>query len=103
MSDGNKSRAAELLQIKRSTLGDRINRCGLGRADTIGAHEDQCVTEPHNPLTLEVIMSNVVEGLFLLAFWAPPLAVLAGALSLFITVPSAHGSSAPAHARPLTH
>ena len=29
-SGGNKSRAAELLQIKRSTLGDRINRCGLG-------------------------------------------------------------------------
>jgi DNA-binding NtrC family response regulator len=28
---GNKSRAAALLQIKRSTLGDRINRCGLGR------------------------------------------------------------------------
>jgi DNA-binding NtrC family response regulator len=30
VSHGNKSRAAELLQIKRSTLGDRINRCGLG-------------------------------------------------------------------------
>ena len=27
---GNKSQAARLLQIKRSTLGDRINRCGLG-------------------------------------------------------------------------
>ncbi len=27
---GNKSRAAALLQIKRSTLGDRIVRCGLG-------------------------------------------------------------------------
>jgi len=40
VSNGNKSRAAELLQIKRSTLGDRINRCGLGRADIIGAHED---------------------------------------------------------------
>ena len=36
VSHGNKSRAAELLQIKRSTLGDRINRCGLGRADAIG-------------------------------------------------------------------
>ena len=33
-SHGNKSRAAELLQIKRSTLGDRINRCGLGRGGT---------------------------------------------------------------------
>ena len=31
VSGGNKSKAAELLQIKRSTLGDRINRCGLGR------------------------------------------------------------------------
>jgi len=29
VSDGNKSRAAELLSIKRSTLGDRITRCGL--------------------------------------------------------------------------
>ena len=31
VSRGNKSRAAELLQIKRSTLGDRIARCGLDR------------------------------------------------------------------------
>ena len=30
-SHGNKSRAAELLQIKRSTLGDRIRRLGLDR------------------------------------------------------------------------
>ena len=29
VSDGNKSKAAELLSIKRSTLGDRITRCGL--------------------------------------------------------------------------
>jgi transcriptional regulator with PAS, ATPase and Fis domain len=29
VADGNKSRAAELLNIKRSTLGDRIARCGL--------------------------------------------------------------------------
>jgi DNA-binding NtrC family response regulator len=29
-SKGNKSKAARLLQVKRSTLGDRINRCGLG-------------------------------------------------------------------------
>lgn len=29
---GNKSKAAELLKIKRSTLGDRANRCGLGRS-----------------------------------------------------------------------
>jgi len=32
VADGNKSKAAELLNIKRSTLGDRIIRCGL--ADT---------------------------------------------------------------------
>ena len=48
-------------------------------------------------------MSSVVEGLFLLAFWAPPLAVLAGALSLLITIPSAQRSNAPAHAMPLAH
>ena len=30
VADGNKSKAAELLNIKRSTLGDRIARCGLG-------------------------------------------------------------------------
>jgi two-component system, NtrC family, response regulator len=34
-SHGNKSKAAELLQIKRSTLGDRINRCGLGTPDAV--------------------------------------------------------------------
>lgn len=32
VSRGNKSKAAKLLQIKRPTLGDRINRCGLGRS-----------------------------------------------------------------------
>jgi two-component system response regulator AtoC len=32
-SRGNKSKAAELLQIKRSTLGDRIRQCGLDRTD----------------------------------------------------------------------
>jgi DNA-binding NtrC family response regulator len=31
VSHGNKSKAAELLRIKRSTLGDRIARCGLER------------------------------------------------------------------------
>ena len=40
VSDGNKSRAAELLQIKRSTLGDRINRCGLGKAEPLAAPEE---------------------------------------------------------------
>jgi DNA-binding NtrC family response regulator len=32
VAEGNKSKAAELLNIKRSTLGDRIARCGI--ADT---------------------------------------------------------------------
>ncbi len=36
MTGGNKSRAAELLRVKRSTLGDRIARCGL----------DDAVSEP---------------------------------------------------------
>lgn len=31
-SHGNKSKAAELLQVKRSTLGDRIKHCGLEEA-----------------------------------------------------------------------
>jgi len=35
VSKGNKSRAAELLQIKRSTLGDRIKRCGLSTVDPV--------------------------------------------------------------------
>ena len=35
-TNGNRSRAAALLQIKRSTLGDRIKRCGLQSDD----HED---------------------------------------------------------------
>jgi transcriptional regulator with GAF, ATPase, and Fis domain len=35
VAEGNKSKAAELLRIKRSTLGDRIARCGL--RDTRGA------------------------------------------------------------------
>jgi DNA-binding NtrC family response regulator len=40
VSGGNKSRAAELLRIKRSTLGDRINRCGLGDTRTRRAGAD---------------------------------------------------------------
>jgi transcriptional regulator with GAF, ATPase, and Fis domain len=39
-SRGNKSRAAELLHVKRSTLGDRIRRCGLGIATPTGAETD---------------------------------------------------------------
>ncbi len=40
VSQGNKSRAAELLQIKRSTLGDRINRCGLGKTEPAAANDE---------------------------------------------------------------
>jgi len=44
VSAGNKSRAAELLQVKRSTLGDRINRCGLGSPDKTG-HDGRVLAE----------------------------------------------------------
>ena len=33
-SHGNKSKAAELLRVKRSTLGDRIRHCGLDRHES---------------------------------------------------------------------
>ena len=33
LADGNKTRAAEILKIKRSTLGDRISRCRLNGYD----------------------------------------------------------------------
>jgi DNA-binding NtrC family response regulator len=45
VSGGNKSRAAELLQIKRSTLGDRINRCGLG-GEKAGSETEREAPEP---------------------------------------------------------
>ncbi len=35
VSSGNKSKAAELLNIKRSTLGDRIKKLGLGHLETV--------------------------------------------------------------------
>ena len=41
VSGGNKSRAAELLQIKRSTLGDRINRCGIGGEKTVSESQPE--------------------------------------------------------------
>jgi DNA-binding NtrC family response regulator len=41
-SHGNKSRAAELLRIKRSTLGDRIPRLGL---DHLGADTPHSKTD----------------------------------------------------------
>ena len=48
VTDGNKSRAAELLSIKRSTLGDRIARCGLMDAGAAAA-ADVAVSVPHDP------------------------------------------------------
>ncbi|HET6959720.1 MAG TPA: helix-turn-helix domain-containing protein, partial [Vicinamibacterales bacterium] len=39
VTHGNKSRAAALLQIKRSTLGDRIVRCGLNEPATETSEE----------------------------------------------------------------
>jgi two-component system, NtrC family, response regulator len=45
VSDGNKSKAAELLSIKRSTLGDRIARCGLTDAGAAEA-ADVAVSVP---------------------------------------------------------
>lgn len=33
LTRGNKTKAAEILKIKRSTLGDRINRCRLNGYD----------------------------------------------------------------------
>ena len=79
VSHGNKSRAAELLQIKRSTLGDRINRCGLGHVSRRRMTRTVYSTPRINVVSRRTSMSNqLVEGLFLLAFWAPPLAVLAG-------------------------
>ena len=46
VSGGNKSRAAELLQVKRSTLGDRINRCGLGKLATHDAAVETASSSP---------------------------------------------------------
>ena len=49
-------------------------------------------------------MSNqLIEGLFLLAFWAPPLTVLAGVLSQLTADGSAIRSTMRSHAAPLTH
>jgi two-component system response regulator AtoC len=37
-SGGNKSKAAELLKVKRSTLGDRIKKLGLDHLETVGSN-----------------------------------------------------------------
>jgi hypothetical protein len=49
-------------------------------------------------------MSNpLVEGLFLLAFWAPLLAVVAGALMLLVPKPVERSAALPRHTAPVTH
>jgi hypothetical protein len=45
----------------------------------------------------------VAEALFLLAFWAPPLAVLAGALLLLMPTPHADRTVMHTHGAPLAH
>ena len=45
VSAGNKSKAAELLNIKRSTLGDRIARCGLADHE----HVEEAAAAPASP------------------------------------------------------
>ena len=47
--------------------------------------------------------SALVEGLFLLAFWAPPATVVACALLLLVKAPAARRSQARVHAPALLH
>ena len=48
VSHGNKSRAADLLKVKRSTLGDRINRCGIRQVDRADSETPIAVTPSHS-------------------------------------------------------
>ncbi len=50
MSGGNKSRAAELLKIKRSTLGDRIKKLGLDHLDVPDTAENPQPDDDDLPL-----------------------------------------------------
>ena len=59
VTNGNKSRAAELLQIKRSTLGDRIARCGLRRA---GVDRDDRAAQELSARTSRSSESGVVPS-----------------------------------------
>ena len=49
-SNGNKSKAAALLKVKRSTLGDRINKLGLGHLETESAE----ISEPSSRSEVEM-------------------------------------------------
>jgi transcriptional regulator with GAF, ATPase, and Fis domain len=46
VSDGNKSKAAALLHIKRSTLGDRIARCGMAESEAVEEGVNLAVAVP---------------------------------------------------------
>ena len=46
---------------------------------------------------------SIVEGLFLLGFWAPPLAVVISALALLVRMSSARRRAAPSRTAALTH
>jgi DNA-binding NtrC family response regulator len=48
VSHGNKSRAADLLKVKRSTLGDRINRCGIRHGDRGESEPLTAATSSHS-------------------------------------------------------
>jgi DNA-binding NtrC family response regulator len=48
VSHGNKSRAADLLKVKRSTLGDRINRCGIRQVDRAESETPTPTTPSHS-------------------------------------------------------
>jgi DNA-binding NtrC family response regulator len=48
-SDGNKSKAATLLKVKRSTLGDRIKKLGLGHLEARDAETSQSPLAPSTP------------------------------------------------------
>ena len=48
VSHGNKSRAADLLKVKRSTLGDRINRCGIRQVERAESETPVAATPSHS-------------------------------------------------------
>lgn len=47
--------------------------------------------------------NNLVAGLFLLAFWLPPLAVVAGALALFVRVSAPRRGPIPIRTARFSH
>lgn len=43
----------------------------------------------------DIVSTTIAESLFLLALWAPPLAVIAGALLLVVRVPTVRAADLP--------